>query len=412
MVGSNRGSLLKRQLLMRSMFMIAAISYQDGSLYAQDEGDELEIRNSAEENAVEDEDQPRSFYEENNESSGSEDEEQNVPWVTPPRKMDPCYDLPEVAKLKAMASILRNQTFVTASVPTDLLLRCNEHSVDVDLSQITREEKVKTTDFTATSSDNTSALSVHAMGGGVRFRYGLELEKSATKQASDLKADGAATVLESGTVDKTSLKLDSAARISNMSVGVSLLTTSSKSKRKFTLAGSDISSTGEQINLMQPGLSLNWKVKNTQLLLGRVQAAEETKKTETVRLPWSNYLRVIRLLEQDQGLRVQVERSGATASDSTVFNKGLIAYFLSVDNATVDIAWFGRSQSYKSSADATGGQLPAFGFAASIIWLFSDNAEMFVSLHSINANDTLGGADKRSAHQTIAGGEIGTQYVF
>ena len=61
MVGSNRGSLLKRRLLMRSMFMIAAISCQDGSLYAQDEVDELEIRNSAEENAVEDEDQPRSF---------------------------------------------------------------------------------------------------------------------------------------------------------------------------------------------------------------------------------------------------------------------------------------------------------------------------------------------------------------
>ena len=143
-----------------------------------------------------------------------------------------------------------------------------------------------------------------------------------------------------------------------------------------------------------------------------MQAAEVTKKGETARLPWTNYLRVIRILEQDQGLRMQIERSGSPASDSTEFNKGLIAYFLSVDNATVDIAWFARSASYQSKEDAVGSQLSAFGFAASVIWQFMDNAELFISLHSVNANDTLGGADKRSAHQNTAGGQLGAQYVF
>jgi hypothetical protein len=201
-------------------------------------------------------------------------------------------------------------------------------------------------------------------------------------------------------------------RFSNMSVGAFLLYTSETSKKSFTVAGREVTTTADQIGLLQPGLAFNLKVKDTEILLGRVQGAEETKKSETLRLPWTNYLRVISLLEQDQGLRLQLERSGALGTDSTQFNKGLIAYFLSVDNATVDIAWFARSASYESNADATGDQLAAFGFVASLVWQFADYAELYASIHSVNANDTLGGSDNRSAHENIFGAQLGSQYVF
>jgi hypothetical protein len=90
----------------------------------------------------------------------------------------------------------------------------------------------------------------------------------------------------------------------------------------------------------------------------------------------------------------------------------LVAYFLSVDNVTVDIAWFGKSASYKSSTNAIGSQLTAFCFTASLVWQFFSDAELFLSLHSSNANDSLGGAAKRSAHQNVAGGQMGAQYTF
>jgi hypothetical protein len=413
MVGTHRDSIFNVCLLLPGV-AVCAMLLCGKNAFSQGEVDELEIKDSAEVKAVEDASEGglEGSDERPAPKDSANDTVENAPWIAPVKKMDPCYELPEVAKLKAMASVLRNQKFMTSRVPTDLLMRCNETSVDLTISQDTRERKVKTSNFSSKSEEATKAIDVYGMGGGVSWRYGFQLEKATTKLKASLNADGAAQVPETASVDTHALGLESALRIQNISVGAFLLYTTEKTKRTFSVAGSDVTISGDQIGLLQPGLAFNWKVKNTEVLLGRMQGAEETKKSETFRLPWTNYLRVIRLLEQDQGLRVQIERSGTTANDSTEFNKGLIAYFLSVDNATVDIAWFGRSSFYKSSVDATGDQLAAFGFVASLICQFADYAEFYVSLHSVNANDTLGGTDNRSAHENIFGAQLGSQYVF
>jgi hypothetical protein len=384
--------------------------------FSQEDGDELEIRTSEEVKAIEEATEEEGDIDDKGveESSEKESEESvsSTPWVTPPKKMDPCYNLPEVPKLKAMTSILRQQHFITADVPTDLLLRCNERSASVTLAQETIESKVKTSNFTANTKDQSRGIAAYSTGGDVFFRYGLQLATAVTDQTSKLESDGAANAPESAKIDTTLLRIESALRLKNIALGASILQSTTSSTNTIQVAGSNVSTSNERISLYQPGLALDWKIKDTQVLLGRVQAAEESTKSATARLPWSNYMRVISLLEQDQGVRLQIERSGAVTTDSTEYNKGLVAYFLSVDNVTVDIAWFGKSASYKSSTNAIGSQLTAFCFTASLVWQFFSDAELFLSLHSSNANDSLGGAAKRSAHQNVAGGQMGAQYTF
>jgi len=384
--------------------------------FSQESSADLQIRNiedvEAAQEAVDQEGEKAGSNDSDSATPESTDEVLSAPWIAQPKNVDPCYGQPDVPKLKAMANILRNQRFAATRVPTDLMLRCNERSVDVGLKSETREQKVKTSNFNSKQTEQIRALDLYIAGGSASLRYGLQLERIESESSSSFYADGAANSPESGSVDSSTVRIESAWRLKNISVGAFLLQKRFKTRRKFNLAGRDVNTSGERIDLMQPGMSLDLKLIDTQITLGRVQAAEETKKAETVRLPWTSFFRVIKLLEQDQGFRLQYDRSGAMAGDNGEFNRGLLAYFLSIDNATVDVAWFGRSRSYTSKSNATGNQLAAFGFAASAIWQFTDYTELFLSVHSLSANDSLGGTDRRSAHNDISGGQVGMQYVF
>jgi hypothetical protein len=323
-----------------------------------------------------------------------------------------CQGVSDRRGFRDLPTILRGQYLLAGNMPSDLMLRCDERTVDIGLRQDDTDERIKTKSFTSDTEAKARTMEASFRAGGRAFRYGLQLEKSVHEAATTTKVDGAQTSRSSVTGDTNAARIEGAGRFGDFTGGLIVNHVSRQNKRETPVAGQTVATTGKRVAVSQPGVSAGWQRGNSQVLLGRLQAAAEDDGTDSVVLPWVTTLRYVQVLEPDQGVRVHLERVGSTGAGHDEFNRGLVGYFLMIDNVTVDVAWFGRSSSYQEAANATADQLGTFGFAASTVWQYSPTTDFYGSLHSLSANETLGGAEKRTGHKLVTGGNLGLQVAF
>lgn len=323
-----------------------------------------------------------------------------------------CPGFPGKRNLAVVGIVQRSQYLLANNIPSDVMLRCGGRTVNVGLRQDGLSEQVKTASFTAETNMDVRTMEASVFGGSGSVRYGLYFENIVNETSSELRLAGATSGKETVSGTAQSARIEAGTLFGPMATGVSVKYVSAKFERGTPVAGTTVATSGKRLDLIQPGFSLAWQKNQTHVMALRNQSAQDSTDQDQLKLPWTNAVRVVQLLEEDQGIRAQLERSGQTDPDRTATNAGLIAYFMSIDNVTVDMGWFGRSASYSVKEEATADQLATFGIGASTIWHYSPAADVYAALHSLSANDALGGKEKRTAHRLITGGNLGIQVAF
>lgn len=313
---------------------------------------------------------------------------------------------------EALVTIQRGQTLVANSIPSDLMLRREGRVVAIGLRQDGVAEQVKTKAFTAETATDIRTMVASFFGGRQNWRYGVSFENTVSESTSALNIPGSESERETLSGVLQSLQIETGMNLSEFSAGLSLSYYSAKYERETPVAGTSVTTSGKRLTLVQPGVSLAWRRDQTLLTVLRNQETQDDDAQFRIILPWTSAVRLVQLLEEDQGVRAQFERRGSASPDSTATNAGVVGYFLTIDRVTVDIGWLGRSRSYSASDQAAADQLVTFGFGISSVWHVSPTADLSGSLHSLSANDTLGGSDKRTAHQLVSGGNLGIQVAF